>query len=50
MRQNADAGTPLGNFSINDDITTSIEQLASELAAQVIAQDTGVGQPTISMS
>jgi ATP-binding protein involved in chromosome partitioning len=50
MRQNADAGTPLDNFSINDDITTSIEQLASELAAQVVAQDTGVGQPTISMS
>lgn len=50
MRKNADAGTPLDNFSISDDITAAIDHLASELASQVTQQNTAADQPTISMS
>jgi ATP-binding protein involved in chromosome partitioning len=50
MRKNADAGVPLGNFHIRDDITAAIDHLASALAEQVAIQDTSSDQPTISVS
>ena len=50
MRQHADAGTPLANFQINDDITAAIDHLASELARRVAMQAGASEQPTISVT
>jgi ATP-binding protein involved in chromosome partitioning len=50
MRQNADAGTPLSNFEISNDITAAIDHLAGELARQVAIRVAAAEQPTISVS
>ncbi len=50
MRKNADAGTPLGNFEISDDITAAIDHLASELARRVSIQEASAVAPSISVS
>ena len=50
MRQNADAGTPLGNLEISDDITAAIDHLAGELARQVAFRAASSEQPTISVN
>ncbi len=50
MRQNADVGTPLGNFEISNDITAAIDHLAGELARQVAIRVAAAEQPTISVS
>ena len=49
MRKNADAGTPLGNFQISDELTAAIDHLATELAGQVAIQAAASDQPTISV-
>ncbi len=50
MRQNADSGTPLGNFEIHGDITNAIDRLAGELARRVAIQAASTEQPTISVT
>ncbi|MCH2139822.1 MAG: Mrp/NBP35 family ATP-binding protein [Phycisphaerales bacterium] len=51
MRKHADAGTPLQNFDICDDVTDAIDYLASTLVKQVAVQSSRASDaPGISMS
>lgn len=51
MRVNADAGTPLANFEINDEITGKLEQACRNLAEQVsISAMQDPGRPTLTIS
>ena len=50
MRHNADAGTPSGNFEINDDITAAIDHLAGELAHRISIQAASMAPPSISVT
>ena len=51
MRVNADAGTPLGNFEIDEDITNKLEQTCRNLAEQVsISTMQSPGRPTLTIS
>ena len=51
MRVNADAGTPLANFEINDEITGKLEQTCRNLAEQVsISAMQDPGRPTLTIS
>ncbi|MCH2162946.1 MAG: Mrp/NBP35 family ATP-binding protein [Phycisphaerales bacterium] len=51
MRINADQGTPLGNFEINDDITGTLLQTCRNLAQQVsINTMQSAGRPTLTIS
>ncbi len=50
MRKHADAGTPLANFEIRDEITAAIEHMSGELARRVsMAAAQSPTQPTISV-
>ena len=51
MRINADEGTPLGNFEINDEITGILTDTCQRLAQQVsIATANTPGRPTLTIS